>query len=311
MYDKIMSHYGSESPRSMAKAKVWQNAYQSSNDLRQLLGDPWLNQRNASWERSVMPDPEAQDPALAFFPPDWSNVLSEETLAELVIDAYSSSFVDAFLDGAITLVEVSNQWNAGQSSTLHQSASEPSLQKPREKGRFQNGSPSPKALLGMGSVEQEPTGAEGFIMNGLTGDNWEAWNSRSFHKCKPLDPFLKRIEKATESQRPQRCTAERQRPNVKQSTSEVDLRKYAFPMTKTNFPEAYERTSRFQRKPVREAPKSENAPADWLIKVGEDGKTRFPYSLVSHRAFLESQKDPHLKEKAERLAPLRLSSQSY
>lgn len=318
MYDKIMSHYASESPRTLAKAKVWQNAYQSNNELRAVLGDPWLHQRgDASWERTALPPPV--DPAMDFFPRDWSNCLSEDTLAELIVDAYSSDFCDALIDGAISLVEVSNKWNAAQSSqaasssqTLVHSHSDGSLQKPRVNQRLRNASPSNKALLEMGLVEQEAMGMEGFTMGGMTKDTWDAWNQRNYHKCKPLDPFVKRIEKATEAQRPQRSLAERQRLKQPpdQSPKVVDQRKFAYPMVATNFPKSWEKASIRppERHPERRDEEDDNAPPKWMIKVGKDGKTRFPYSLVSHRAFLDGQKDPKLKEKAKRLAPLRISS---
>lgn len=311
MYDRIVSHYGSDSPRTLAKAKVWQKAYHASNELRASLGDPWLQRRDASWELKPVPT-AGEDPSMVFFPRDWSNTLSEETLAELVIDAYSSAFCDAFLDGAISLVEVSNKWNSlQQSSGMQHSMSEPALQKPKENQRLRNTSPSHKALLEMGLVEQESTARDGFPMSGMTNDTWDAWNNRNYHKCKPLDPFVKRIAKATEAQRPQRIIAQREiLEKPKKEPPVVDHRKFQFPMSRTNFPEAWERERYRQRQSPKasEVVDEDGAPPKWLIRVGKDGKTRFPYSLVSHRAFLEGQSDPILKAKAKKIAPLRLST---
>merc|ERR1712139_382833 len=90
----------------------------------------------------------------------------------------------------------------------------------------------------MGLAEEESGASEGFTMGGLTKDSFEAWNSRNFHKCKPLDPFVKRIEKATESQRPQRRMVHR--PIHEQR---ADHRKFVWPMAATNFPEAWDRAS--------------------------------------------------------------------
>jgi hypothetical protein len=46
----------------------------------------------------------------------------------------------------------------------------------------------------------------------------------------------------------------------------------------------------------------------WLLGKDRLGRTTFPYSLALHRAFLESQPDPVLKEKAQKVAPLRLTT---
>lgn len=301
MLDKIMAHYTSESPRTKAKAAVWQNASQSNNELRALLGDPWLTRRDDYSQRST-PPPMVDDPAMAFFPTDWSNCLTDETLAELIVDAYSNAFCDAFLDSAVSLVEVSSKWNAVQSESLMslgQSMSEPSLQKPTANRRLRNTAHTDKALLQMGLVH-ESTSTDGFTMSGLSNDSWEAWNSQDYHKCKKLDPFVKRIEKATEMQRPQR-QLNRQGPPA-------DQRKYVWPMSTTNFPRQWESTP-YRRTMVTEFKDDEELPPDkWLLRIGKDGKTTFPYSLVSHRAFLESQRDPVLKEKARKIAPLRFSS---
>lgn len=295
---------------------VWTNASQSNYELRALLGDPWLHRRDDEIERSPA-FPVIVDPAMAFFPTDWANCLSEDTLADLVIDAYSSAFCDAFLDGAVSLVEVSNKWNAVQSSStrsfasMQQSMSEPSLQEPKANRRLRNTSHTDKALLQMGLLEQDSNASEGFTMNGLSKDSWDAWNSRNFHKCKPLDPFVKRIEKATEAQRPQRRSVpvdQRARPEQR-----VDHRKYVWPMTATNFPEHWDRASYRPRTMTAKFDENDDerpGPDKWLLAVGRDGKTTFPYSLVSHRAFLESQTDPVLKEKARKIAPLRFTEGS-
>jgi len=41
------------------------------------------------------------------------------------------------------------------------------------------------------------------------------------------------------------------------------------------------------------------------MDIGKDGKTTFPYSLASHRAFLDALPDPALRAKARKLAPVR------
>jgi len=299
MLDKIMAHHASDSPRSLAKLSVWQTAATSNNELRVVLGDPWLHRREDS-ERNASQACPAKDPAMAFFPTDWANCLTEETIAELVLDAYTSTFCDAFLDGAISLVEVSNKWNA--THTLSQSMSEPTLAQPKANRRLRNTSHADKALMSLGLAEQDSSPSEGFTQGGLSKDSFEAWNSRNFHKCKPLEPFAKRIEKATEAQRPTRRLTKRPEESPHQP-------KYVWPMAATNFPTAWERSSYRPRTMAAPTHTDEDTPTDkWLLKIGKDGKTTFPYSLVSHRAFLESQPDEILKEKARKIAPLRFSS---
>jgi hypothetical protein len=304
--DRIMAHYTSESPRSLAQLAIWQNASQSNNELRVLLKDPWVNRRDDGEQTQP---PAARDPAMAFFPVEWSNCLTEETIAELIVDAYSGAFCDAFLDGAIALVEVANKMNLAQDASLvklQQSISEPSLQRPGANRRLRNTAHTDKGLLSLGLSDQEGAASAGFTMNGLTKDPWDAWNSRNFHKCKALDPFMKRIERATEIQRPQRRI-------VKRVESSPDLRKFVLPMSATHFPEAWNRAPEPEpaaRRSVSRGPSSEvDSPERWLLKVGNDGKTTFPYSLVSHRAFLDSRTDPIIKAKAHKIAPLRLTTQ--
>lgn len=309
-------------------AAVWQKASQSNNDLRALLGDgSYSGKRRDDVEQSQAT--QSKDPATAFFPAEWSNCLTEETLADLIVDAYSGAFCEAFLDGSISLVEVANKMNFAQDASLgnlQKSMSEPSLLKPSANRRLRITSHTDKALLSMGHSEQQSSSSDGgFTMNGLTKDPWEAWNSRNFHKCKPLDPFVKRIERATEMQRPSRRI-------VKRPEESPDLRKYVLPMSATHFPEAWDRAPEEEKTPKRQSAAQRSATASsaqlegteeapdeiteapdegvsqWLLKVGKEGKTTFPYSLVSHRAFLESQSDPILKEKARKIAPLRLTN---
>merc|ERR1711972_111932 len=148
---------------------------------------------------------------------------------------------------------------------------------------------------------QEDKSVEGFTMAGLPKDSWQAWNTQSFHKCKSIEPLAKRIQNATDAQRPQR------RSFITQKRRPPDHRKYLWPMTATNFPAAWNQATypraRFQAEP--EVDDHDELKDGWLIKI-KHGKTTFPYSLVSHRAFIESQSTPNLREKARKLAPLRL-----
>ena len=75
--------------------------------------------------------------------------------------------------------------------------SDSTLQQPQANRRLRNTSHTDKALLNIGLAEGDPITSEGFTMHGLSKDNWEAWNARSFHKSKNIDPFVKRIQNVT------------------------------------------------------------------------------------------------------------------
>jgi hypothetical protein len=142
-------------------------------------------------------------------------------------------------------------------------------------------------------------------------DDWETWNRRKFHKCKEIEPYLSRVHKATDAQRPRR--------KLPPPVVRADARKYVWPMEKTNFPAVWETATKAPEKPrwaparappppptgVHEAVEEDDEVENGLIGIGRDGKSRFPYSLVLHRAFLDSQPDPVLKATAQKLAPLR------
>jgi hypothetical protein len=318
MLDQILAHFTSDSPRTVNQANIWTKAAQTNSEVRAML-PPVVEP--AQGEGAPQPP---RDPSYAFFPPEWSNILNEETVAELVVDAYTSAFADALLDGAVSLVDVSNKFSASQASlaslgssatlggtaaslggtaaSLGESKSEPTLQRPGVNRRLKN---NDNVLLRMGLDDRGATSSEGFTMAGLSKDPWEAWNAQNYHKCKPLDPLVRRIEKATEAQRPQRRSislTQRRRP--------ADQRKYLWPMTATNFPEAWDKATsppKAQSHAQMDWDSGDEPGGPWLLRL-KDGKTTFPYSLVSHRAFLEAQPNAALKDKAKKLAPLNLTS---
>eukprot|EP00929_Paragymnodinium_shiwhaense_P019231 TRINITY_DN13187_c0_g2_i1.p1 TRINITY_DN13187_c0_g2~~TRINITY_DN13187_c0_g2_i1.p1 ORF type:complete len:475 (-),score=115.47 TRINITY_DN13187_c0_g2_i1:38-1462(-) len=173
----------------------------------------------------------------------------------------------------------------------------------------------------LGSSGRQATGAgrSGFAMAGLPQDTHEAWLAHSYHASVPGDSLQSRIQQATTQQRPYRRL---QRPIQDMSS---DQRKYSWPMGRAHHPEAWNemtkkkpsmRVPRAHQKGKRgqqveeEAEEEEEAAKEKrnLLFLGPDGKTRFPYSLVLHKAFLESQPTEALKEKAKKVAPLRLST---
>eukprot|EP00930_Biecheleria_cincta_P069296 TRINITY_DN5704_c0_g1_i1.p1 TRINITY_DN5704_c0_g1~~TRINITY_DN5704_c0_g1_i1.p1 ORF type:complete len:474 (+),score=96.88 TRINITY_DN5704_c0_g1_i1:37-1422(+) len=147
-----------------------------------------------------------------------------------------------------------------------------------------------------------------------TGNNGDGWTLRQFHACKPLDPYLKRIQVATEQQRP--------RQRLRRVESDPLGPKQSLPMLATNFPEVWEKTAPLKMKLAEDAGATAATAAEgqdeewedeepkgytWLQRKGRDGKTVFPYSLVSHKAFIESQPNPLLKAKVLEIAPMRFS----
>merc|ERR1712232_1307514 len=175
---------------------------------------------------------------------------------------------------------------------MGESMSEPLLQQPQVNRRLRGTGAADRIRPRSDREDHEDKSIEGFTMAGLPKDSWQAWNTQSFHKCKSLEPLAKRIQNATEAQRPQR------RDFITQKRRPSDHRKYLWPMTATNFPAAWNRATypraRFQLQ--AEVDDDDDEPRDgWLLRI-KQGKTTFPYSLVSHRAFIESQSTPNLKE---------------
>jgi len=250
--------------------------------------------------------------ASALFPTEWWKTLSVELLSELVVDAFASAFCDAFLDGGITLLEVAEGWGTpSQTKGMAQSSSEPMLGRPNTlrplRRPFQTMPPHGDTKLESKASHSSRGPVEGFMMSGLPQDSHDAWTLKRYHACQPLETFERRIHKATEMQRPRRHIA-------RELDNTADLRKFSWPMTATNFPRAWDQTTRRRDRSAPASRHERNAPAQepeqddqWLLRLGKDGKTTFPYSLALHRAFLESQPDPILKEKARKLAPLRMT----
>jgi hypothetical protein len=157
-------------------------------------------------------------------------------------------------------------------------------------------------------------------MKGLPRDSHEAWMAHQYHPSEATDGFRTRIKDTTEAQRPHRRLV---RPKPK---SDDDQRKYSWPMTKTHLPEIWEDTTQKRKARMPRAAMGgagrRGGGADAGAEDDEDedkgngllgvdtrsGKTTFPYSLVLHKAFLDSQPDEVLKAKAHIAAPLRLST---
>jgi len=144
----------------------------------------------------------------------------------------------------------------------------------------------------------------------------QGWSLKRFHACQPLEPFARRIHLKTEQQRPKRL--------IKRDDRDPLAPKWVLPMLATNFPQTWDRNMPgINAKKSNIAGVAAPAPAaaataedeweeepkgyTWLQRKGRDGKTLFPYSLVSHRAFLQSQVGDELKAKALAFAPMRMT----
>jgi len=331
---------GEPAPRNAADPKrlgAWRKAENIHFDVRRLLmenGWPPCGNRVAPTTSSFVP---VDAKAAALFPREWWDVVTDEAFAELVVDAFADHFVDALIDGSVALLAV-----ASSRPSLPKSASAPGLRRPQT-SPAELAIPKPigqapgelaaavveTPTLGRRQRHAAPpsTAPASFATSGLQMDNWDSWSNRQFHQCRPQMPYIERISSATASQRPRR----RNNQGEQQVT---DHRKWSFPMSATNFPEVWGEMSAkldtqtpMQKRMAKDAPESipqappkvkiqmsEAAPMlddkacpRWLLKVGKEGLTTYPYSLLAHRAFFQAQKTEALQEKAKKIAPIRLS----
>lgn len=315
--ERIISQITETSPRSAQKLKVWKGAEQMHSEVYTAL-------KKQGWPPPHRSDKRAgQPPHEKVFPTPWLNACTEATVADLVLDAFMSDFADALIDGAVVLTEATRERTAtpGGRGCGH-SSSAPTLEVPKTRGWSRpsiSGASSGAASNGAANI-----GNNGFTMAGLPEDDWDAWNKRKFHACSNSQTYLQRVAKATDAQRPRR--------RISCSLGAADQRKYVWPMTATNFPDEWQHVT----SPPKAASKSRGGPSSKssaskaatskaatsslpdeesrenrhsrYMTFDRHGRTLFPYSLVSHRAFLESQTDPILKAKAEKLAPLRMTN---
>lgn len=312
-----------ESPRFVGEhtknADSWRRCGQLYEELHAAFAEVgWPPKQKHRSRPAGGPEPHEK-----FLPRSWQHGLTDETLAELAVEALMDTFCDALLDGAVMVADA-ELWPP--SPRLGRSASSPA-----------------GALSSLPPIEAHPRELsythppdppsrrpqEGFTMAGLSLDRWEAWNNGKYHPCRLQEPYTTRITQVADLQRPQR------RPGRCGGPS--DQRKFLWPMTATNFPEAWEEMTkkpepkprglrsaekasrgsahpgrlggeplgrRFLQPPRQPSPK--RAPP--IMTVDSRGRTSFPYSLVLHRAFLDSQPDVTLKDKAKKQVPLVLTS---
>jgi hypothetical protein len=336
-FDRILARMGDETPRGAKRLKTWQRAKLVHSEARAVLDQARSMGGGASpaagsggGAGSVSPTAAEggfyggiDHRAEALFPAQWSEILTPDLLAELVVDAFLGSFCDELVDAALGSLERSGKSGAA----LQNSQSAPSLQ-----GNTATSLGRPRALQPLRSLLDDadqspglPEGlagpATGFTTAGLARDGREAWATQRFHVSRRLDPLTVRIHDKTEAQRP--C-----RRLVRDPDANPLGPKYSWPMAATNFPGNWDQAT--QRRDPRDRAGASAAPTsmsgerpgrreplppqpfkkdeNWLLGKDRLGRTTFPYSLALHRAFLEAQPDPVLKEKARKVAPLRLTT---
>lgn len=254
-------------------------------------------------------------PHEVLMPPDWWQLLGDETLADLIVDSFASALCDAFIDAAVVLVDTAKGWSHSQPPVQNISGQSKMLKSASESALRAAGQSHTSFLDQQSSFGGAQT--TGFTMSGLPANEWDSWRSSKFHACQPLEPYVTRIAKSTEAQRPRRRKATQSQGPQGSATSGAsrDLRRYNWPMLATNLPDTWENISTAKQNMRRGQQLAETddvakAQKD-VLSIGMDGKTLFPYSLASHRAFLNSQKDPVLREKARKVVPLRTTDSLY
>merc|ERR1712107_74088 len=94
--DKIISHFNQDSPRGMEQMTKWNRAKEKHVDVRAALGEKNWKPRELGILAPLEEQPLAgrEFSASALFPTEWWKTLSVDLIAELVVDAFSSAFVD-------------------------------------------------------------------------------------------------------------------------------------------------------------------------------------------------------------------------
>lgn len=317
--DKIISYFTADTPRSTAQLKTWMRAKQIHTDVRNSLLE-------IGWKLDSRTETSATEIAAGkLFPAAWFDILNEELLADLIVDSFASTVADAFVDGAVCLfdAEAKNGYSgdASRQATprLPGSSSEPLLRhrspnvsKPLAAlktpfatmpphGDFARNErrPSGGRLVGAAATAGSRIAGprQGFPQAGLPQDEREAWQRTHYHACQPLQDFKTRIHMMTELQRPRRQL--RRQPEGTGSQT-----KYVWPSTKYHFPDSWDAMTQ-KRRNYRATGEIIEEPNP-VLTVKEDGKSQIPYSLVLHKAFIESQ-PPGLREKAAAIVPLKLT----
>lgn len=333
---------GCNKTSSKAAAETWSRARRAHEELHAMLADAGMKLPEHQPQAPFAPGPpgsvasahceracgarmtaQTASATAAFFPGEWWRALSTDVLAALVVDSFASNFSSAFVDGLVDHLQEKEGWHvpqqvparphgtvSGLASRLGRSASVPGsigdLQRPLSISLPQRPYEAlAAASLGRTAPRQRavPAGAIGVAGR----DPRQGWSVQRHHPCRPtgLYPRVGASEAGCATKRWPSTGAGAQPEEV------VDHRKYVWPMMATNFPDAWEEktSKKQQRHSTHEKEKdAKNEPNErWHLKVDDEGRTIFPYSLALHKAFLESQSDPKTRETAMAVAPVRLT----
>jgi len=329
---------------SLPQLKLWTRVETARNEVRLALTDAgWSPQAAGRWQ-----DRPGPDPSTLLVPKDWWRQLSVSMLSDLILDSFINSFCDTYVDGAIYMEVSGASRRVVPQVPLHfapprHSSSEPDLggisatmpyvpfvkpfdQMPPRKNTSMVSTTRSRMESTMGSpstsVMLSPSRVEGFVQQGLPRDSHQAWCTSKHYSSSPaLKSWSAQIQNNVKAHRPARRQLARQLE--KSQPDEPDLSvKYVEPMTASHFPEHWKemnkpkaaarpgRAGKRASLAVQVEPEEEQGTPNrpWLMTMNGEGKTNFPYSLASHRAFFASIKDPALRDKAKAMIPLKMTA---
>eukprot|EP00746_Dinoflagellata_sp_MGD_P039753 gnl/MRDRNA2_/MRDRNA2_19599_c0_seq1.p1 gnl/MRDRNA2_/MRDRNA2_19599_c0~~gnl/MRDRNA2_/MRDRNA2_19599_c0_seq1.p1 ORF type:complete len:401 (-),score=68.44 gnl/MRDRNA2_/MRDRNA2_19599_c0_seq1:26-1228(-) len=289
--------------------EVWKKSEALMEDLRKQLKAAGSVQRTRSdtgHKKGSQPDarPRQRTPGVTeFMPRDWYDTLSEECLANLVVDTFMNPFVDALIEGTVTTVESEPSFRNADNeqheihimdelidNALKRSASAPSVPQQQASSWAESNSKPKRERIDSVDVK-EPVGPN---KTELEREMWSLPSRAEPPRNTSLESRVERIRRVTDLQRPRRKV--HRRPISDQRTSD-------HPMTAHHFPQAWSRSTcgiNLQGRAPRHADRDRQ---EEQFSVTTDGFTQFPYSLAAHRAFLRSQGP--LLESAKEFAPMK------
>lgn len=328
LVDEIVGGCSQGTTQGKGAIETWTRAKKAHAEVKNLLLDKGLKNQGPKFLTSpsggLQPCyfPETTQNAARFFPKEWWRALSAEPLADLVVDYFMNAFCDAFVDELVSTVQTQECWvprsctSKTPSAQLSHCQSAPTILQRLSK-------PAPlslprcpfEAMPPAGSSSKTPlrlSPSSGPCNRSSARDGRNAWNLNNYHACQPLAPYKDRISQTTELLRPCRRL---QRAPVEDP---FDKRKFCWPLAATNFPDYWESTTRRKKltgarqgrdvKGVFSQQVTQTSKDDQFhLKVDDEGRTNFPYSLALHKAFLESQSSTDLKSKACEFAPMKFT----
>lgn len=298
--------------------EVWKKSESLMEDLQKQLkaagGVPRTKSERGHAKASLSDARQRQKVAghTEFMPREWYDALSEECLANLVVDTFMNPFVDALIEGAVSTVESEpTVWTVKSSQhrrnevrildeltdnalKISRAASAPSFTNQHQASSLADSTGSTFGAPRHSTKQLEVKDPIGSNVPELEREAWPPLRNDA-PKKNPLESRVERIRRVTDLQRPRRKV--HRRPSFDQRTDSA-------PMTAHHFPKAWGRSTcgiNLQGKLPRYSEYNMDR-NDEQFSVSVDGYTQFPYSLAAHRAFLRSQGP--LLETAKEFAPM-------